>query len=101
MSLTYPTGRFSHHNDFPPFREQQWTRSQVGKGYVLSIWISRIGSGNYANFPQLDGVSSGKILLPVVIEIKKTFASVTTVVPWILSTRSLCFTRLDAGPINF
>ena len=38
---------------------------------MLSIWISRIGSGNYANFPQLDGVSSGKILLPVVIEIKK------------------------------
>jgi len=31
----------------------------------LSIWISRIGWGNYANFPQLDEVSNGKISLPI------------------------------------
>jgi len=50
--------------------------------------------GNYANFPQLHGLSNGKISLPIVIEIKKTFAGVTAVLPWILSTRRSLFHRV-------
>jgi len=42
--------------------------------------MSRIGSGNYDDFPQLE-VSTGKILLSTVIEIKK-FAGVTAVPEW-------------------
>jgi len=46
----------------------------------VSICMSRIGSGNYDDFPQLE-VSTGKILLSTVIEIKK-FAGVTAVPEW-------------------
>jgi len=107
MSLAYLADIFSHSNDLnisilETAMNISTTRERISAfTNILSIWISHIGSGNCAKFPQLD-VFNGKISLPVVIEIKKHLQvlQVTAVVPRLISARRYsCFTELDAKPI--
>jgi len=77
LSLAYLADIFSHLNELNTSIQgtgmNMITAREKMSAFTnkLPIWINRIGSGNYANFPKLDEVSNAENLLLIVTEMKE------------------------------
>ena len=77
LSLAYLADIFSHLNELNTSIQgtgmNMITAREKMSAFTnkLPIWINRIGSGNYANFPKLDEVSNAENVLLIVTEMKE------------------------------
>jgi len=77
------------------------TARERTSSFTDEVWIciSRIGSGNYPNFPQLE-VSNGEISLSLSLK-KKMQTLRQSLNVYISASRGISFTGLVAEPIYF